>query len=70
MSFTTVTWFLNSEISVVLFLCRNLVNLEATGDPAWDGISYHSSFISQQLNSCRDEHIAAEITAGEDTGRN
>ncbi|KDQ71568.1 exocyst complex component 2 [Zootermopsis nevadensis] len=50
-------------------IIRNLVNLEATGDPAWDGISYHSSFISQQLNSCRDEHIAAEITAGEDTGK-
>jgi hypothetical protein len=46
------------------------VNLEATGDPAWDGISCHSSFISQRLNSCRDEHIAAEITtAGEDTGK-
>jgi hypothetical protein len=52
----------------LLFLYRNLVNLEATGDPAWDGISCHSSFISQQLISCRDEHIAAEITAGEDTG--
>jgi len=44
------------------------VNLEATGDPAWDGISCHSSFISQQLISCRDEHIAVEMTAVEDTG--
>jgi hypothetical protein len=43
--------------------------LEATGDPAWDGISCHSTLISQRLNSCRDEHIAAEITAGEDTGK-
>lgn len=70
MSFTILTSFLKYEIGVILFLCRNLVNLEATGDPAWDGISYHASFISQRLNSCRDEHIAAEITAGEDTGKN
>lgn len=45
------------------------MNLEATGDPAWDGISCHSTFISQRLTSCRDEHIAAEIAAGEDTGK-
>jgi len=50
-------------------IIRNLVNLEATGDPAWDGISCHSSFISQQLSSCRDEHIAAEMTVVEDTGK-
>ncbi|XP_023727524.1 exocyst complex component 2 [Cryptotermes secundus] len=50
-------------------IIRNLVNLEATGDPAWDGISCHSTFISQRLTSCRDEHIAAEIAAGEDTSK-
>lgn len=51
-------------------IIRNLVNLEATGDPAWDGISCHSSYISQRLNACKDEHIAAETSNGEDSGKN
>ncbi|PSN46362.1 Exocyst complex component 2, partial [Blattella germanica] len=51
-------------------IIRNLVNLEATGDPAWDGISCHSTYISQRLNACKDEHIAAETAPTEDSGKN
>ena len=54
---------------LVNFSRRNLVNLEATGDPAWDGISCHSSYISQRLNACKDEHIVAETTNAEESGK-
>lgn len=50
-------------------IIRNLENLEAPGDPAWDGIKCHSSYITQQLHACKDEHVAAEATGLEEMSR-
>ncbi|GLH13738.1 Exocyst complex component 2 [Gryllus bimaculatus] len=50
-------------------IIRNLVNLEASGDPAWEGIECHSSYLLQRLTACRDEHLAAEQSAAEEQGK-
>lgn len=50
-------------------IIKNLVHLESTGDPAWDCISCHSSYISKQLNACKDEHIALEAASGDDSAK-
>nr|CAD7446431.1 unnamed protein product [Timema bartmani] len=47
-------------------IIRNLVNLEASGDPAWDAMSCHSAFITQRLNTCKEEHIAIETANGDE----
>ncbi|XP_063241728.1 exocyst complex component 2 [Bacillus rossius redtenbacheri] len=50
-------------------IIRNLVNLEASGDPAWDAIVTHSNFIVEGLKACKDEHMAAEKTSSEDSAK-
>lgn len=34
--------------------------MEVTGDPAWEAITCHSTYLTQQLHTCRDEHLSSE----------
>lgn len=42
-------------------LIRNLVNLDAGGDPGWDAIVSQYNYISHLLESCKSEHLALDI---------
>ncbi|XP_017878512.1 exocyst complex component 2-like [Ceratina calcarata] len=41
-------------------IIRNLVNLEAEGDPAWDAIVSHSKYLKESITSCLKEHLEVE----------
>lgn len=46
-------------------IIRNLVNLDAGGDPAWSAIQVHAKYLTQQLNSCFNTHMAADTSVEE-----
>ncbi|XP_075212432.1 exocyst complex component secretory 5 isoform X2 [Lycorma delicatula] len=49
-------------------IIRNLVNLEANGDPAWDAVIVQSNYLTQRLKSCQEAHISAD-NAMEEQGK-
>lgn len=42
--------------------------MDSGGDPVWDAINVHFSFLTQQLTTCKEKHLASE-TAIEDAGQ-
>lgn len=47
-------------------IIRNLVNLEAEGDPAWDAIVSHSNYLKKSITNCIQEHLEVDNSNGED----
>ncbi|KOC62504.1 Exocyst complex component 2 [Habropoda laboriosa] len=47
-------------------IIRNLVNLEAEGDPAWDAIVFHSNYLKKSITTCMQEHLEIDNSNGED----
>lgn len=51
-------------------IIRYLVNLEAEGEPAWDAISSHSTYITKKIKQCYTEYRNAESSIAEELGTN
>ncbi|XP_074093497.1 exocyst complex component secretory 5 [Cotesia typhae] len=47
-------------------IIRNLVNLEADGDPAWDAIAAHGSYLDKNITSCLSDYFGSEGASGDD----
>lgn len=41
------------------------MNLEASGDPAWDAIQVQSNYLTQQLKGCQEAHVSADSATEE-----
>ncbi|CAK9798815.1 Exocyst complex component 2 [Anthophora quadrimaculata] len=50
-------------------IIRNLVNLEAEGDPAWDAIVFHSNYLKKSITTCMQEHLEIDNSNGEDLNK-
>ncbi|KAG7207719.1 hypothetical protein KM043_009335 [Ampulex compressa] len=50
-------------------IIRNLVNLEADGDPAWDAIVSHANYLEKSVAACICEHLQIDNTKGEDSSK-
>lgn len=50
-------------------IIRNLVNLEAEGDPAWDAIVSHSNYLKKSITNCMQEHLEIDNLNGEDSNK-
>ncbi|XP_033207130.1 exocyst complex component 2 [Belonocnema kinseyi] len=50
-------------------IIRNLVSLEAEGDPAWDAIVSHASHLEKSITSCVRECFDAENASGDESSR-
>ncbi|KAK0158108.1 hypothetical protein PV328_009154 [Microctonus aethiopoides] len=50
-------------------IIRNLVNLEAEGDPAWDAIIAHASFLDNNIANCLQDYFGSDSGANDDPSR-
>ncbi|OAD52986.1 Exocyst complex component 2 [Eufriesea mexicana] len=50
-------------------IIRNLVNLEAEGDPAWEAIVSHSNYLKKSITICIREQLEIDNTVGEDVNK-
>lgn len=50
-------------------IIRNLVNLEANGDPAWDAIVAHTAYLDNNITSCLQDYFGSDGAAGDDPSR-
>lgn len=50
-------------------IIRNLVNLEAEGDPAWDAIVSHANYLKKSISACFHEHLELDNINGDDSGK-
>ncbi|XP_078047507.1 exocyst complex component secretory 5 [Augochlora pura] len=50
-------------------IIRNLVNLEAEGDPAWDAIVSHANYLKKSITACVQEQLEAENSSGDDLNK-
>ncbi|XP_076670422.1 exocyst complex component secretory 5 [Andrena cerasifolii] len=48
-------------------IIRNLVNLEADGDPAWDAIVSHASYLKKSITACVQEHLETDNSGVDDS---
>ncbi|XP_076291177.1 exocyst complex component secretory 5 [Lasioglossum baleicum] len=50
-------------------IIRNLVNLEADGDPAWDAIVSHANYLKKSITGYVQENLESENSNGEDSNK-
>ncbi|XP_024946623.1 exocyst complex component 2 isoform X2 [Cephus cinctus] len=50
-------------------IIRNMVNLEAEGDPAWDAIVSHARHLEKSITACVHEHLESESAGGDDSSK-
>ncbi|KZC06954.1 PREDICTED: exocyst complex component 2 [Dufourea novaeangliae] len=47
-------------------IIRNLVNLEAKGDPAWNAIVSHANYLKKSITACVQEDLESDNSSGDD----
>ncbi|XP_012272789.1 exocyst complex component 2 isoform X2 [Orussus abietinus] len=50
-------------------IIRNLVNLDAEGDPAWEAIVSHASYLEKSIIACMQEHLDSDGGSGDDSNK-
>ncbi|XP_076242655.1 exocyst complex component secretory 5 isoform X2 [Calliopsis andreniformis] len=50
-------------------IIRNLVNLEAEGDPAWDAIVSHANYLKKSITACIEEHLEVDNSNGDESSK-
>ncbi|XP_046625884.1 exocyst complex component 2 isoform X1 [Neodiprion virginianus] len=50
-------------------IIRNLVNLAAEGDPAWDAIASHAHYLEKSVTACINEYLESENAGGDDSSK-
>ncbi|XP_043287430.1 exocyst complex component 2 [Venturia canescens] len=51
-------------------IIRNLVNLEANGDPAWDAIVSHAAYLDKSIKSCLQDFLSSDGSgAGDESAK-
>ncbi|XP_053982220.1 exocyst complex component 2 [Hylaeus anthracinus] len=50
-------------------IIRNLVNLEADGDPAWDAIVSHANYLKKSITACVQEHLEIDNSSDDDLNK-
>ena len=48
-------------------IIRNLLNLEAPYNPAWDAVEAHSKYIHEKIKECHNEYKDLEVVLLEET---
>lgn len=56
----------DSSLDEQKHIIRNLVSLEAEGDPAWEAVGCHAAFLHKRLEDCRERHMQAEQMTNEE----